>query len=475
MIALLARLVRDAGGTIVWIDTDGACIVMTETGGLIPCGVHRAAEGDNFVKALSFGELQSIRGRFATLVDGIGFPLTADPGGIRSVFKLEEHNLDEQGRFAPGLECFVVSTKNYCVFRRDPDGSPVADPGSKFSAHAMGNLVSPLNPETNDPAWISEAWLWWLARDEGRKPPEPGFLELPVTHAMLVAHADDYRLIRTLNSAETYDEGIKPFDTLLLAHLDRFLLAEGSPRQLLALWEADTNKWLLLDWRDPATGAHHSLQTRPETSSYRRWQKRPGAVFCETFRSYLEKHFTHPEPASLGPDGQPSGRDTRGVLQPVPIRIERQQLVGKETHRLRERRVGWRTTEQERTTFSKQEWLYKQVMAIFDEMNERQLRADGIEPRTVRKVRARSGHSISPQLATRLEQAAASFARDQLRAQPRQAPLNPQATIDTYLAMRSTPTCEWPGCDTPLNGRQRRWCTRHARRSGADRTRSARR
>jgi hypothetical protein len=241
MIALLVRLVGESGGTVVWIDTDGACIVATESGRLIPCpgGRYRDDRGRDCVRALSYDEVQKIRARFTRLVDAIGYPQTGDPSGVRSVFKLEQHNLDEQGLFAPGLECYAVSVKNYVLFRRDPAGNPIAEPRSKFSAHAMGNLVSPLDPETNDPSWIPEAWLWWLARDEGRHQPEPAFLDLPVTHAMVVAHSDDFRLIRNLNRGKSYDHGIKPFDTLLLAHLDRFLLAEGSPRRLLALWEPD--------------------------------------------------------------------------------------------------------------------------------------------------------------------------------------------------------------------------------------------
>jgi hypothetical protein len=188
---------------------------------------------------------------------------------------------------------------------------PVADPRSKFSAHAMGNLVSPLNPETNDRAWVAEAWLWWLARDEGHELREPAFLDLPVTHALVVAHADDYRLIRTVNRGKSYDEGIKPFDTLLLAHLDRFLLAEGSPHRLLAPWEPDPTRWLTLDWEDPATGGHYSLQTRPETGSYRRWQKKRGAVFSETFRSYLEKHFPRRPPTRPDPHRATAARRQR--------------------------------------------------------------------------------------------------------------------------------------------------------------------
>jgi len=87
----------------------------------------------------------------------------------------------------------------------------------------MGNLVSPVDPEGGDPAWIPQGWLWWIGREEGRELPEPGWLDcLPVMHALVVAHPDDFRRLRRLNAGRSYDEGIMPFDTLLLPHLDGF-------------------------------------------------------------------------------------------------------------------------------------------------------------------------------------------------------------------------------------------------------------
>ena len=64
MMGLLERLVADAGGDIVWIDTDGGCVVVTPDGGLIPCpgGAYLDPEGRECVKALSLAELQADQG-----------------------------------------------------------------------------------------------------------------------------------------------------------------------------------------------------------------------------------------------------------------------------------------------------------------------------------------------------------------------------------------------------------------------------
>jgi hypothetical protein len=82
------------------------------------------------------------------------------------------------------------------------------------------------------------------------------------------------------------------------------------------------------------------------------------------------------------------------VLRPAPIRIEHQDVVGKETTWLRQQRAGWRTPGEVRSTWSDQDDLRERVLPILARMSERELRAAGVEPRTVRKIRARSGRGI---------------------------------------------------------------------------------
>ena len=333
MMALLERLVREAGGSIVWMDTDGGCIVVTDAGGLVTCpgGEHRDEQDRECVWALSRAEIQAIRARFRALAEASGLPIpferweqttdglrlvgTSARAGVRelrSVFKLEDHNLSGDGLFTDGLWCYAVSVKNYMVFRRDEQGNPVPDRHSKFSAHAMGNLVSPVDPSTNDPSWIWGAWSWWLAREEGREHADPAWLDLPIAHELVLAQPQDYRELRRLNAKRAEEDRFRPFDGLLVAHVSRDLLPKGGPTRLAAFWEGDPLRWAAVAWTDPETGREWRIKVRPVAGSYRAWQRKPGEVFVESFRSYLEEHFTHPEPAAIGLDGKPCRRETRG-------------------------------------------------------------------------------------------------------------------------------------------------------------------
>ncbi|GEM_PF-4185892 len=466
MMGLLEHLVADAGGELMWMDTDGGCIAVTPQGGLLPCpiGAYRDLAEADCVKALSFAELQAIRERFRHLAEAVGF-IPEDPSGVRSIFKLEDHNLGADGTFDGGLECHAVSVKNYVLFRRDSAGNPIPDPRSKFSAHAMGNLVSPVDPEGGDPAWIPQGWLWWIGREEGRELPEPGWLDcLPVMHALVVAHPDDFRRLRRLNAGRSYDEGIMPFDTLLLPHLDGFLAREGDPSQLVAAWNPNPSSWAGLDCRDPASGRGFRLAMRGRTGTYRDWQRKPGSVFVESIRSYLEKHFTHPEPAAVGPDGGPCRRETRGVLLSQPIRIGEQIVVGKDTNRLRERRGGWRSGREERQVFARSDELTEQVLPILADATEGWLRAHGVDPRGLRRVRERRVERTTEELAGRLAKAAMAFAREALEGWGLPVPGSPSGVRAAYLeerrrqgAYRAGPS-SCGGCGGSLVGHQRLWC-----------------
>ncbi len=408
MMALLERLVREAGGSIVWMDTDGGCIVVTDAGGLVTCpgGEHRDEQDRECVWALSRAEIQAIRARFRALAEASGLPIpferweqttdglrlvgTSARAGVRelrSVFKLEDHNLADDGVFQDGLECYAVSVKNYMVSRRDQDGNPVPDQHSKFSAHAMGNLVSPVDPSTNDPAWIWQAWSWWLAGEEGRERADPTWLDYPVVHELVIAQPDDYRELRRLNARLTEEDRFRPFDALLVAHVCRDLLAKDGPARLAAFFEPDPGRWADLDWIDPEAGNTWGIKARPVAGSYRAWQRAPRTVFVESFRSYLEEHFTHPEPAAIGADGGACVRETRGVLRPMPIRVGGNELVGKETNWLREQRVGWRGGDKVRAAWTEPDEYLGQILPMLLSMRERELRARGVDPRLVRKLR----------------------------------------------------------------------------------------
>jgi DNA polymerase elongation subunit (family B) len=69
LLAMLEKMVTDAGGSYLMCDTDSMAIVASERGGLVPCkgGQHRTTDGTDAVKALSWGEVRRIVGKFGRL------------------------------------------------------------------------------------------------------------------------------------------------------------------------------------------------------------------------------------------------------------------------------------------------------------------------------------------------------------------------------------------------------------------------
>ena len=63
LLAMLDKLVTDAGGTYLMCDTDSMAIVASESGGLVPCGVgpYTTPNGEAAIKALSWDAVQNCR------------------------------------------------------------------------------------------------------------------------------------------------------------------------------------------------------------------------------------------------------------------------------------------------------------------------------------------------------------------------------------------------------------------------------
>src|SRR5207237_8448776 len=69
MLALLERLISDAGGVHAFCDTDSMAIVANETGGLVRCpgGPHVLPDGREAIRALSRTQVDEIVPRFTSL------------------------------------------------------------------------------------------------------------------------------------------------------------------------------------------------------------------------------------------------------------------------------------------------------------------------------------------------------------------------------------------------------------------------
>ena len=100
LLAMLEKMVTDAGGTYLMCDTDSMAIVASEHGGLVPSkgGPHKLPDGRDAIKALSWSETREIVDRFRTLNP---YDKKVVPGSILNI--VEEINCDSTGKTASAL------------------------------------------------------------------------------------------------------------------------------------------------------------------------------------------------------------------------------------------------------------------------------------------------------------------------------------------------------------------------------------
>jgi hypothetical protein len=148
------------------------------------------------------------------------------------------------------------------------------------------------------------------------------------------------RAFRRLNKGRRYAEQIKPFNFLLTAAgakpPARHLAGQPiRPDCTLRIGPAKWDKGQWVDGHRPEAGTY-SITTR---------DGRPGLARVDTFADALAKYESHPESKSLGPDGEPCGRGTIGLLRRRPVVVETITLIGKESNRIEERSQGELTVE----------------------------------------------------------------------------------------------------------------------------------
>ncbi len=146
LLAMAERLIEDAGGCHVLIDTDSIAVVSSKDGGLVPCpgGPHRLTDGREAVRALSWEEtLRKVVKPFDRL-----HPY--DHKEVKDHFlKIDRVNFDSDGQ-QHQLYAFAISSKRYCLHVYMADGKRII---VKVSAHGLGYLMPPLD----DPPEVRKA------------------------------------------------------------------------------------------------------------------------------------------------------------------------------------------------------------------------------------------------------------------------------------------------------------------------------
>ncbi|HYK94349.1 MAG TPA: hypothetical protein VE011_00560 [Candidatus Dormibacteraeota bacterium] len=340
LLALAQADVEARGGTYVAYDTDSLIVVASETGGFIACpeGIERLPDGRAAVRALSYAEVEQLRGELNAL----------NPyrrGAVSSMLKLEDQNFALLGydedhnaivdRARPAeLWAFAQSSKRYVLYNRGEDGAVEI---RKPSEHGLGLLRAPVDPPTdwNRPwrYWVEVVWRRRIAEAEGRDPgPEPAWFERPAVSQLPVSSPAVLSAFRGMNAALPFADQVKPFGFLMMGHVDALASPQtGADERVTPVAPYNNNpaELLSLEWRDRRTGKPIKVTTKPGG--------RPGYVRLKTYGDFVRELAAHPEYKSGHPGGGLGRRSSVGVLPRLRVKAVGLPVhIGKESNRLDE-------------------------------------------------------------------------------------------------------------------------------------------
>ena len=306
MLALLEICVRDAGGHYAFCDTDSMAIVASRTGGEIsmPGGP---------ITVLTWTRTEQIVKRFESLNP-------YDRKTIKgSILKIEDVNYEEgQQR---DLLAYVIAAKRYALFTIDRNGNFIIHDPSDRKESGLGHLLNPTDPEDESTNWIDDVWKLQLREVYGGPQFEMKWLKLPALSQITISSPERLRPLLQTKQAQ-------PFNFLLSAQVaSLFGHPEGIDKKkfhLVAQYERDSRKWLKLPWIDIHSAKRFAVTTRKNADA--------SIARLKTYLDVIQEHATHPEPKSLGADGQRCSPSTRGLLTRRPLAVRSISYVGKESN-----------------------------------------------------------------------------------------------------------------------------------------------
>jgi len=315
--------------------------------------------------------------------------------------------------------CYAISAKRYVIYHDNPEGARTI---VKRSLHGLGRYLDPFSPTENRrdqddrPRWIDDTWHWILTTHDDPDAPLPEWADRPALSQVSVSSPPLLRPFTRWNNGRPWAEQIKPFNFLLVATCDPFGHPPGvDPGRflLIAAYDNHPKRWTELDWRN---------RYDPNGPGYRITTDRnaPPAADLAGVQSYadvLHQYRMHPEHKFNGPDGQPCGRNTAGVLRRRPVTLtSTARLIGKEANRLDDVQAGLiNNLGDVLNQYSDPlcDDLHCLVMPVLDRYSGRELAAIvGTDRRTIDRIR--DGQCPRPRLAARFTQLALDLARTDL-------------------------------------------------------------
>jgi hypothetical protein len=361
MLALLEHCITKEGGTYAMEDTDSMAIVAKKRGELVPCpgGPYRMKDGREAIKALSWKQVESIAERFSALNP---YDRTAVPD---SVLKIEDDNRYPGTRKQRQLYCVAISAKRYALFLRDENSEPELLRGScpfcghknkpsvancagchkpiqlnndedRWSEHGLGHLLNPSDLEDEDREWIARVWLNIIRKSLRLPTRKARFEHLPAIGRVTISSPAVMRPFENLNKGKRYADQIKPFNFLLTCHVSQLGHPPGTDAEhfhLIAPYESNPKRWLGMPWTEQYSVGSFGITT--EGNHGNRHTAR-----VKTYGEVLREYEFHAESKCADADGNPSGKQTIGLLQRRHVRIDEIKYIGKESNSLEEVESG---------------------------------------------------------------------------------------------------------------------------------------
>ena len=483
-LAMLERLLRDAGTVPVFCDTDSTAIPSTVLGDW-SCTTPQGP-----VRALRHAETEAILARFDSLN-----PYNREL--VPSVWKVEHDSLSRP------LGCYAMSAKCYALFRLeahgraalvyttddDGEGSALSDSEDfvAWSEHGLGQYLDPSADEFGRArrdgegrrVFIREGWDWILRTARGEDPPSPTWSGKFALTRFTVSSPGVAAWFRGRDAQMPSENRMRPGSFGLLAH-PTGLLAGTSARALPAApYEANPARWFDLEWYDRRSGRRVAVisvdpSKEPDRSARSLEQ---GAVHVRTMADVLHAHIRRVERKSLAPDGGPVKPETTGVLlrRPVESSPALTRLVGKEGNKLLQRHRGEVLDPAEyRVDYgSRLDEFRALVMPALAALSTKEIAGKtGLSERQVQRLRstAAAPHRSHRETLCRL---AVAIAGDGLRTWGIPPPAQNDALLHRFLeesTRRSSARACACGCSRPLSGK-RKWygesCRKRAYRKTA--------
>lgn len=309
LLAMLECSVRDAGGTYLFCDTDSLCIVASENGGLVPCeGGENSLDGQQAVKALSWGEVRSVTKKFQKLNP-------YNSAAVPEILKIEDVNFDEE-RKQRELFGNAFAAKRYSIYQISEDGIIIIDP----KAHGLGYLYPPKKTENNSSDWTFEAWDWILRGMHGLPRIKPAWYNLPAM--MKIVLSTPYVSSRLKDWPRPYNFVFCPIINKVIGYP---IGADTENFTLVAPFTSKREAWWGLNCVNVYDGKTYkmALEHSPKLDT----------VIAQTFGDILQLYPRRPEYKSLAPDGSACNANTCGLLQRASVQAGKLRYIGKETDR----------------------------------------------------------------------------------------------------------------------------------------------